>query len=210
MSHKYLYVFNRVKSREFDDVGRSIAVGAALVKREADWITYHVGVEGENIGRARPFPEAKDRAEELRRKLGVGKRVILASKANGKGSILEQVKFLEVLPVDEVPDGPGVEGIDRFEAFVRSHFPNARWAGTCVCKPDSDHADCAATDWFDTYANMAKMVAEVRANPSHYRMKYAILKDRIYFPDGTSRYYSGVYHTHVHFSCFGGIDGAAC
>lgn len=209
MSLQYLYIHDRRKSREYENVQISINAGAEKVHRDAERFTYHVAVAGDEFGAPRDFPHAKDRALELRKQLGTGKNVLLGVKERGHGSALDVVKFVEVR-ADEIIDGPGVAGVDRFMSHVQSKFPKARYAGACVCKSDSDHADCAAVDYFDTYTNMDAMRRETLSRPDYYNTKYVILKDRIYFADGSSRYYSGVYHTHIHFSCYGGIPNSAC
>lgn len=210
MSRKQIYVHDKKRSREYVKLDTAINAGASKIKREVGWITYHVGVAGENIGAAREFDKAKDRAQELRKKLGIGKTVIIGTKHQGKGPVLDQVRFIELEDDPKVYDGPGVLGVDRFESFVKEEFPHARWAGDCVCKPDSDHRDCAAVDYFDTYANMDRMAHAALDRADWFNTKYVILRDRIYFPGMGSNYYSGVYHSHVHFSCNGGIYGKAC
>ena len=207
---EYAYIHDRDRSRDYEKLGNVIDDGAAKVRREAMRFTYHVAVAGNEFGEARSFRDAKARAQELRRNLGTGKNVLLGVKENGTGGAIDVVKFVEFKPVAEVPDGPGVEGVDRFMECVRTTFPNARYAGACVCKPDSDHADCAAVDYFDTYDAMDNMRRAALNRADYFHTKYVILRDRIYFADGSSRYYSGVYHTHIHFSCYGGIQNAAC
>jgi hypothetical protein len=216
MARKYLYVYQDKKSRDFAKLVNSVNAGAEKVRREADWITYHVGVEGESAGRARKFREAKDRAIELRKKLGLGKGIRIVTKKNGEGVPLDVVRFVEIEDDLQVVNGPGCEGIDRAEAWVRENLPNSRWAGDCVCKhtttgAHSDHADCAAVDYFNTMVNMQKMRAEfVNNRPDYYHTKYVLLGSYIYYPGQAPRLSGVDYHAHMHLSVYGGRYNSAC
>ena len=127
------------------------------------------------------------------------------------GSKLDQVRFFKVQVEPPIQDGPGVIGIDRFQAHVKMFYPNARWAGTCVCKPASDHRACAATDYFDSPKNMEAMRNDAIRNAEFFHTKYVILYRTIYHaPHFQGSYYSGTYHAHVHVSVYGGVPDSAC
>ena len=109
-------------------------------------------------------------------------------------------------------DTQGVPNIDRVVAAVDEFWPNRRYAGICVCKPNSDHADCAAVDWFDTWDSMSAATDYFLDHRGIYGLKYIIL-GRLIYSEATNfspRDYTGDYHTHVHASVYGGVPGAAC
>jgi hypothetical protein len=215
MAHLYAYIYGDKRSKEFAHVDNLVDTGAAKIRRDAEWITYHCGIEGESAGHARTFKDAKHRARQMRWDLPIGKTTRIVTKKNGEGEPLDVVRFVEFEDEPHVYDGRGVIGIDRIEAFVRDKYPNARWAGDCVCKHTydgghSDHADCAAVDYFASWEVMGKMKNEFISNSDYYHTKYCILADRLYYPGGGSAYYSGPYHTHLHTSVYGGIYNSAC
>lgn len=215
MTTKFMFIHNGDKSKEYMLARNCIRAGAAKVRRDADWITYHVGLEGHNVGIARTFKGAKSRAKNLLRTKPLGNTIRIAAKKNGEGQPVDTVYFHKVDTMPPVHDGPGVLGIDRAEAYVKNTFPHARFAGDCVCKSTtsgghSDHADCAAVDYFDSWENMGKMKNEFINHADYYNTKYVILADRIYFPGGRSEHYSGVYHSHMHLSVNGGRYNSAC
>ena len=47
-------------------------------------------------------------------------------------------------------------------------------------------------------------------NAEYFDIKYIILFNRIWYRDGSSAYYSGDYHTHIHISVEHGVNGSAC
>jgi hypothetical protein len=162
MAHRYAYIYGDKRSKEFAHVDNLVDTGAAKIRRDAEWITYHCGIEGESAGHARTFKDAKHRARQMRWDLPIGKTTRIVTKKNGEGEPLDVVRFVEFEDEPHVDDGRGVIGIDRIEAFVRDKYPNARWAGDCVCKHTydgghSDHADCAAVDYFASWEVMGKM-----------------------------------------------------
>lgn len=211
---RYVYLYGSSHSKEFRRARRCVAKGMAAVRREADWISYRVGIEGQNLGRQRSWLSAKSRAADLLKSkpIGVTIRVVAVKK---DGTVVDIVRFRKIAAEPPVKDGPGVVGIDRFESWVRRTYPGARFAGNCVCKSTtsgshSDHADCAATDWFGTWAQMTAMKDEALRNADYYHTKYVILGSLIYFPGQRPHSYSGVYHSHLHLSVTGGIYNSAC
>jgi hypothetical protein len=210
----YVYVHKGRRSKFFDGPGRCVHRGAARV-REAGRM-YRVRVEGQEMqGVPRLYPKAVERAIEHLNARPVGTWVRIEALEDGKE--VEQVRFRAVQVAVPVPDGPGVEGIDRWADYLnRTYVGNGtfRFAGICVCKPNSDHRDCAACDDFDTLANMRKQNHEALTNSDYYHTKYTILQQTIYFPDGhggyTARPHTGQYHAHLHVSVHGGVPGKAC
>lgn len=211
---KYVFVHDGKRShREYLTARGCVSHGAAQVKRDADWILYHVGEEGEKVGPPRTLAAAKTRARGLLRNKPLGNTIRIAAKKSNE--VVDTVYFHKVRSQPPVKDGPGVEGIDRAEAYVRANFPHARFAGDCVCKTTtsgshSDHADCAAVDYFDSWENMSKMKNEFLSNAAYYHTKYVILGQTIYFATGSTQHYTGEYHSHVHLSVYGGVYNKAC
>lgn len=154
---------------------------------------------------------AMDRVKSFIGKRRVGERIrVRALDAQGdpltSGRIWVTARYLQ--PADT----PGVPNIDLVVAAVDEFWPKRRYAGICVCKPNSDHRDCAAVDWFDTNESMAAARDYFIDNYQTYGIKYIILFDRIYSDryGFSARPYVGTYHAHVHISVYGGIPGAAC
>jgi hypothetical protein len=212
----YAYVFEQQRSRFYATVRAVVRV--AMQKVDYKWAAYYrVGLEGESLGVKRTKGEAAKRARGLLKSKPVGTSVIVRA-YHKTDEVIGAVKIRKATKKPVVPNGRGVEGIDRFEWFVKVNFPKARFAGDCVCKTTvsgghSDHADCAAVDYFDTWANMSAMRDAAFRYQDWFHTKYAILGDRIYFPSGTgsrSEHYSGVYHPHLHLSVNGGVYRSAC
>jgi hypothetical protein len=111
-------------------------------------------------------------------------------------------------------DTSGVDGIDKWCGLLKSEgFTDDRtfrYAGICVCKPGSDHKDCAAVDNFDTADRMRAELQLALKYRDYINLKYCILFDRIYFRDGSVRVHTGTYHSHLHTSVYGGIFNSAC
>jgi hypothetical protein len=129
--------------------------------------------------------------------------------------LVDSVRFFKTAPSIPVTDTPGVEGIDRISGYLNTFYAKERsfrYAGICVCKPDSDHRDCAAIDWFDT-ADKMNAQRDYFLEPrtwDYVHGKYLILWDRIHFGPGDSQHHTGEYHRHIHLSVNGGIPGKAC
>jgi hypothetical protein len=107
--------------------------------------------------------------------------------------------------------------VKQWAGTVEKFWPNARFAGSVVCKPDSDHALGAAVDYFDTPENMEAMHSTAITNADELNVKYSILHDDIWLagPPWTEgsrghHHYSGVYHLHSHVSVRDGKCGVYC
>ena len=198
---RYLYVFNSKASKDYISLISATSAGGQRLRKddEPEDIRYRVYVEGENAGVRRVYFDALTRARQLLRTQPVGKTVVLA-RVRPDDSVTGKVKFRHVLRKPPVADTPGPLGIDRVIGYIESTFKKARFAGQCVCKPNSDHARCSAVDYFDTHDNMVKMKNALLANAKFFDIKYVILFDRIYFADGHSEHYDGVFHSHIHVS----------
>jgi hypothetical protein len=202
---KYVFTRDREQSKEFATAGGAVRTGADKVF--GPHLTYRVHLEG-NEGRERGFLDARKRAKDLLDSKPLGTVVFLDAFRSGQR--VDRVRFRKVQDQPPVADTRGPAGLDRVEGYIRASFPKARFAGDCVCKPNSDHADCAAVDYFDTAENMARMRDFLLANAEYFQIKYVILFDRIWFSDGSSRAYTGTYHSHIHVSVTGGFYRSAC
>lgn len=162
------------------------------------------GVPVRDLGRAMD----KARATLASGKLGARARI----EAFAGGVLLASARAHVVATYLEPADTAGVDNIDLVVAAVDYLFPKRRYAGVCVCKPSSDHRDCAAVDWFDTWDNMHAAVDYFLAHTEDFSLKYLILGKTIYSAayGFRPRAYTGATHYHVHVSVTGGIPGAAC
>lgn len=211
---EYVYIHDGDRSEFFPSAGVAGRAGAALLRPDAHPnALYRIVVDGEER-RQKDFVEARRQAVAVVAARPAGSNVALQS-VRKTGEVIDQVRFRKVPGVPPVKDSRGVEGIDRVEGAIEDKFPAARFAGDCVCKPDSDHRDCAAVDYFDTSANMVKMRLMLMDNAAYFHLKYIILFDRIYFFDTTGTFtgsqdYTGTFHAHIHVSVYGGKTGSAC
>ena len=210
---RYKFVHEGKHSRDYLRARSCVREGAKIVERKWD-AKYRVGVVGQNLGMPREFEAAVDRARFLLRERPIGTTVVIQRLRSDNNSPAETVKFRKVTVRPPVANTEGVEGIDRAVGWIEANKKRSdrvRYAGICVCKPDSDHADCAALDIFATDSFMRRMKAEFLANPSWYHTKYVILYREICFPaPGRCGPYFGVFHAHVHLSVNGGHPNAAC
>jgi hypothetical protein len=210
---KYLYIHDENRSKEFSVVRTCVNVGADEIKRPWD-VKYRVGIAGENVGIPLEIAAAKERARDLLRKRPIGDTIVLQRLRSDNDSVADQVRFRKVTKKPPVASTEGVLGIDRMCGWVNAEaragrLKGVRYAGICVCKPDSDHADCAAVDIFAEWASMEKIENEFWSKPDYYNAKYSILGSTIRF-FGHAEHYGGVYHAHNHLSVTGGVPGSAC
>ena len=203
---QYHFAYKGKKSRSLPSIKLVTRLGAAKVRAEGR--EYRVGLNG-SFGTARTWKNALYRTRELLKSKPVGSTVTIHAVTSS--GVKDKVVFRKTLEAPTVPNGRGVEGIDRFEAYVRANFPRARFAGDCVCKP-LDHGDCAAVDYFDTPENMTKMKNAAIEYADWFHTKYGILFNDIYSDayNFVRRDHTGDYHNHYHFSCYGGIYRSAC
>lgn len=207
---KFVFIRDQEKSKEYLTAGGAVRAGADKVY--GPHRTYRVHLEG-NVGIDRPeFKGARARAIDLVRDKPTG--TVVYFDALKQGILVDRVKFRKTEGFPPEADTRGPIGLDRVEGFIRAAFPDARFAGDCVCKP-LDHGDCAAVDYFDTVEEMTQMRDALMGQPSYFRIKYIILFDRIYFfnEDGSfdgGYSYTGQYHSHIHVSVYDGISRSAC
>jgi len=193
----------------------------ALKLREPDRI-YRIDING-GEGPRRTWLEGLTIVRTKLKQMDVGESVkMLAFDKVQPEKRLDQVRFFKTAHKVPVADSSGVEGIDRWEGYLRDQWSSRtfRFAGDCVCKSvvgggHSDHADCAACDDFDTIANMRAQKDFALSHAVYFHTKYAILERTIYTvnSDGvhwSTGSYGGEYHSHLHFSCNGGIFNSAC
>ena len=208
---KYSFVY---KQERFDSASviKITSRGMNKIKGAGD---YRLVIDGEP-GRRRTFFDAKARLRSVLRGMRPGQYDVRVERLSGPNAVVvDKVRFFKTRPAAPVQDTPGPIGLDRVEGFIESKYRGARFAGDCVCKPDSDHRDCAAVDYFDTVSNMTAMREDLMADPAYFHLKYIILFDRIYFFDLAGHFtgsenYTGVFHSHIHVSVYGGAPGAAC
>lgn len=206
---RYFFIYAATRSKEYLTASGAVRDGAEKVNDHPHADGWRVSVVGQNDGVLRPdFRKARARAVELLQNRPIGDTIRMECVKDG--AVIDSVRFRKALKVPAVKDTPGPIGLDRVEGYIESTYKNARWAGDCVCKPDSDHADCAAVDYFDTDANMVKMRDALLRDSDYFNIKYIILFDRIWFPGGSSSHHDGTFHAHIHVSVTGGQDGAAC
>ena len=208
----YVYSDDGDVSPEFNQPGPCVTEGAKRAKRRAPWVKYRVNVN-DDVGELGSYAGKVDKATILLGGKAVG--TTIRFQAVGRDGVLEQVSFRKMQD-EPVANTEGVEGIDRFVGWVNAEaragrLDGVRYAGICVCKHPSDHADCAAVDIFATDASMRKMVAEALGNADYYHTKYTILYREICYPSpGQCQAYFGDKHYHVHLSVNGGHHDAAC
>ena len=209
---KFVFIHDEDRSKEYGLVRTCVNAGAATIKKPWD-AKYRVGVADENLGMPRDFAGAKTRAKELLRKRPSGVTIVM-ERLTSDGEVADKVRFRKITVKPPVPNTEGVEGIDRIVGWVNQEaregrLKGVRYAGICVCKPNSDHADCAAVDIFATWESMEKIQREMWRDPHYYHTKYTILGRVITF-FGHSDPYTGDFHAHIHISVNGGINNSAC
>lgn len=205
-STTYLFIHNNRPSRNYVRLRAAVREGVKkLPKRE--WLEYRTSA-GSNKGILRDLKGAEARARELLKKRPIGTTIEIEA-VKDKKEVVDRVKFRKTQSSPDLKPTPGNVYLDRVEGYIEEAFPRARWAGDCVCKPNSDHAFCRAVDYFDSAENMVKIRTAMLAEHEYFGITYVILFDRIWYPSGSSAYYSGVYHSHVHVSV-GGQGVSAC
>jgi hypothetical protein len=169
------------------------------------------------LGRPRSYWDAIKRVRHHLRTRPIGTTVALKAYSSEDDEFIEQVRFRRISSSPPIADTQGVLGIDRAVGYIESKpewKSTRRYAGICVCKPDSDHRDCAAIDVFASNSVMEAMRDVFLENSTWFNTKYVILYRTIFIVrnDGTwySKPYTGFYHAHVHLSVNGGISGSAC
>lgn len=215
MSKTYVYIHNADRSREYAVRHYCISAGTKLI--QGPHLEYRVLIDGEYVTPQIELERAQDRANSILKNKRVGTTVgIHAFRGHDR---VDGVRFRAMEDKPPVAHTEGVEGIDRFVGWVEAErkagrLTDRRYAGICVCKPDSDHRDCAAVDIFASDAHMTYMLKETFNNQDWYHTKYSILAQTIYFPTGGTSYrtehYYGEFHSHLHLSVNGGIPNSAC
>lgn len=212
----FVFMHDEARSREFSSVGRCVRTACAKIR--ANKRVYAISKDGGvTFGKKREsMRETKQRAKEVI-KNNPDLKVIVRAWENGKR--IDQVKFATLTKTPPEANTPGVQGVDRIVGWIESEVAQGRlttrrYAGTCVCKTTtsgghSDHADCAAVDIFASNEDMETIRNTLIREAAYFNTKYVILYKRIHFV-GSSKYYSGSYHAHVHASVYGGIYNSAC
>jgi len=197
---KYLYIHNNRTSRSYIRLRAAVREGVQKLPKR-DWLEYRANA-GANKGILRNLDGAEKRARELLKTRPIGTTIEIEA-VKDKKEVVDRVKFRKTKDAPDVKPTPGNLYLDRVEGYIEEAFPRARWAGDCVCKPDSDHAMCRAVDYFDSSENMVKMRNALLAEESYFGINYIILFDRIWYANGSSANYGGVYHSHIHVSVQG-------
>lgn len=206
---RYRYIVTREKEAEEYRLQRSALRTMRNTAYRAHGI-YSVSFGDERVKATDDLDEAIAFVKERLRKRRLGDRITLRTVV-GENTVERVTAHVAAVRL-EPADTAGVENIDRVVAAVDEFWPKRRYAGICVCKPRSDHADCAAVDWFDTAASMAAARDYFLDHAGIYGIKYIILFDRIYSDayGFQPRPYTGFYHSHVHASVYGGFPDSAC
>lgn len=208
---RHYYVFNGKRSRGYLTARGCVRTGARKVKG-AKWLRYRVSFNG-TAGIRRKYRPARERATDLLRSKPVGSTVRFKA-VRGEDEVVGITVFRKATKAPPVPDTEGVLGIDRIVGWVNAEaragrLKGVRYAGICVCKPNSDHRDCAAVDIFADWDSMEKIEREFWSKPDYYNSKYSILGRTIRYINSAQPYY-GDYHAHNHLSVNGGRPGSAC
>jgi hypothetical protein len=205
-STKYLFIHNNRTSRDYIRLRAAVREGAQKLPKR-DWLEYRANA-GDNKGVLKSLNGAEERARYLLKHRPIGTTVQIEA-VKDKKEVVDRVKYRKTKDTPDVKPTPGNLYLDRVEGYIEEAFPRARWAGDCVCKPNSDHAFCRAVDYFDSSENMVKMRNALLAEADYFNIEYIILFDRIWYRNGGSAHYSGVYHAHIHVSV-GGQGVSAC
>ncbi len=163
----------------------------------------------------RDLDRALRRVKEVIRKQSTGDRSTFMGYDDDKDDqVLKARIFVTELAPEPDTSHPGTPQTQRWMGIVKMFWPDARFAGSVVCKPDSDHALGAAVDYFDTWEHMEAMHEQAILDDD---TKYSILKDEIWTagpPWTTSSRgrhdYTGAYHYHHHRSSKDGKRGVYC
>lgn len=217
MSTRYNFAHNEATSRAYRAAAGTVRTCFRRFPKKALFAEVHVN--GHKAAR-RSLKRARERTIHYLKTTRPGTEIVVeVFESKDAKTRLDVARFYKTEVAPPVKDGPGSPGIDAFESYVETFYPTARWAGDCVCKSTvsgghSDHADCAAVDYFDTEANILKMIHDFCTNVSTFHPKYALWKYTIYKPDGRGGVYSGpsgaAYHAHGHFSTTDGQYNSAC
>lgn len=210
MSVRYLVAKN--KGTDWEDprrLGGTLRRARGLLRDRGE--SYVIRRKGGDVSSARDLAATMDRLETLLRTSKVGEQFNVLGRFD-LGPVM--VRIVEDTPP---PDTSvcGIQAVKVFAGFVRDRWPDARFAGSCVCKHTSgttwsDHAYGAAIDYFDSWANMEAMRDFAVANFEPLEVRYVILADRIWSRLGGWSNYGGSYHSHIHVSFMHGPDRIAC
>ena len=203
---KYLFIDDNFTSKDYTLARTAVRNGAKRLPNKPEHVL-RVGTENFPGKIVRDMRRARAVATRLVKEKPFGTDIRIRE-FRQTGTLVDQVRFRKTKAA-KLADTPGNVYLDRTEGAIRANFPNARWAGDCVCKPNSDHAKCRAVDYFDSEANMIKARDIILKNKDYFNYTYVILFDRIWFGPGDSLPYNGVYHSHYHISV-GGEDHSAC
>jgi len=200
---RYFYTYNGERSRPYLTARGAARAAFDEIDDHPFADGYRVAVNG-SVGVKKTRKDALRRAQNLLWRRPVGDTIraeAVKERSDGSGfNVLDKVYLRQAKVAPPVKDTPGPVGLDRVEGYIEATFKRARWAGDGVCKPNSDHATFSAVDYFDTEANMVAMKNTFLANVEFFDIKYIILFDRIYFANGSSAHYTGVFHSHIHVS----------
>jgi hypothetical protein len=215
----YIFIYDQRASKPFVFPSGAVRKGAAKI--QGDGRLYTVSLEGEASRRKLSFKDAKAKVKRLLVNYPNHKVTMRAFlSGDSQDLLIDHVRFARISTEPPLKDTPGVLGIDRFVTWLESEVEQGRltsrsYAGICVCKSTSsgghsDHADCAAIDVFGTNHDMEVMRDTAIREADYFNTKYAILFQEIWFPDGSSRPYTGQFHAHLHLSVTGGVYNKAC
>ena len=176
-THRWLFTHERERSREYRSVAR--CVGDGLDTIEHPNAVYQIDY-GEGFSLPRDLVRTADRLRTLLRKKKVGEVYTVIATHAQHFTVLGKVRFRVVRTLPEPAAIPGTPQTKQWAGVVQIFWPEARFAGSVVCKANSDHALGAAVDYFDTRDNMAAMHAAAISNAETLGTKYSIYEDDIW------------------------------
>lgn len=220
----FLFIHDSVKSRQFNGLRQCIKKGAnkLVAAPEGQQRKYAISIDkGQNWGLKRDsLNVTRERVKSIMENHRDAEVWLAAFTGDEYKDLLDKVRFRTLSKYPPKQDTPGVAGIDKIVGWIErevseGRLTSRRYAGICVCKTTSsgshsDHADCAAIDMFGTNKDMERIRDQVLKESVYFNTKYVILYDRIWFPSGYNKPYTGTWHGHVHISVYGGKYNSAC
>src|SRR3990172_7352594 len=149
---KYTFVHDGHKFKNPDDWSLRRVTRRGFDRLDDAGRKYRLVVNRDESGPLRQELDALQRTRTVLSRADVGDDVRVRAFDLATGEFVDTVRFFKTAAKLPVADTPGVPGIDRVCGLLSLKWgtpPSFRYAGICVCKPDSDHRDCAAVDWFD-------------------------------------------------------------
>ena len=213
-THRWLFTHEHERSREYRSVARCVGDGLDVIEHPN--AVYQIDT-GDGFSQPRDIVGTAARLRTLLRKKKVGEVYTVIATHAQHMLVLGKVRFRVVRTLPDPAAIPGTAQTKQWAGVVQHLWPRARFAGSVVCKANSDHAFGAAVDYFDTPANMAAMHEAAISNAETLGTKYSIYEDDIWlagppWTDGSRGHhkFTGAYHLHHHRSSRDGRCGVFC